>query len=170
MLSLHRNWLCDQALTIVQTQGAPYEVHADYLIAADGASSRIRKQLGIRMIGEPAMQHLVNIHFFSKELWQHVRERPAMLYFVFSKQAIVVLVAHDLQAGEMVAQVCICVCLSSGLSQSVSEHATAGATAPGAFLPDKADYLWHTLSPVLSHAMSVYLLLALSRRYQLPCT
>lgn len=86
-------------------QGKPYEVQAEYLVAADGASSRVRKQLGIDMIGEPAMQHLVNIHFFSRELWRHVKDRPAMLYFVFSSQAIVVLVAHNLQEGEMVAQV-----------------------------------------------------------------
>lgn len=86
-------------------QGAAYHLHADYLVAADGASSRIRKQLGIQMIGEPALQHLVNIHFFSKELWHHLKDRPAMLYFVFSSQAIVVLVAHNLQEGEMVAQV-----------------------------------------------------------------
>ena len=86
-------------------QGAPYQVHADYVVAADGASSRTRKQLGIHMIGEPALQHLVNIHFFSKELWHHLKSRPAMLYFVFSSQAIVVLVAHNLQEGEMVAQV-----------------------------------------------------------------
>lgn len=90
---------------MLQLQGASHPIHAKYLVAADGASSNIRKQLGIRMIGEPALQHLVNIHFFSKELWHHLRDRPAMLYFVFSSQAIVVLVAHNLQEGEMVAQV-----------------------------------------------------------------
>ena len=96
------------ALTGFCLQGSPYQVQTDYLIAADGASSRVRKQLGIDMVGEAAMQHLVNIHFFSKDLWQHVKERPAMLYFVFSNQAIVVLVAHNLQEGEMVAQVSDC--------------------------------------------------------------
>ncbi|KAA6420769.1 MAG: hypothetical protein FRX49_09346 [Trebouxia sp. A1-2] len=91
--------------SVSPSQGSPYQVQADYLIAADGASSRVRKQLGIDMVGEAAMQHLVNIHFFSKDLWHHVKDRPAMLYFVFSSQAIVVLVAHNLQEGEMVAQV-----------------------------------------------------------------
>ncbi|DBA95796.1 TPA: hypothetical protein ACH3X1_001346 [Trebouxia sp. C0004] len=91
--------------TVHPSQGSPYQVQARYLIAADGASSRVRKQLGIDMVGEAAMQHLVNIHFFSKDLWHHVKERPAMLYFVFSSQAIVVLIAHNLQEGEMVAQV-----------------------------------------------------------------
>ena len=95
-------------------QGKRYQLQADYLIAADGASSRVRKSLGIQLIGDPAMQHLVNIHFFSKQLWQHVKDRPAMLYFVFSSQAIVVLVAHNLQEGEMVAQVEQFTCLSAG--------------------------------------------------------
>ena len=99
-------------LTGLCLQGSAYQVQADYLIAADGASSRVRKQLGIGMVGEAAMQHLVNIHFFSKDLWHHVKDQPAMLYFVFSSQAIVVLVAHNLQEGEMVAQV-------SGCSESV---------------------------------------------------
>lgn len=92
-------------LTGLCLQGSPYRVQADYLVAADGASSRVRKQLGIDMVGEAAMQHLVNIHFFSRDLWHHMKDRPAMLYFVFSSQAIVVLVAHNLQEGEMVAQV-----------------------------------------------------------------
>ena len=100
--------LQQSVLTGLCLQGSPYQVQADYLIAADGASSRVRKQLGIDMVGEAAMQHLVNIHFLSKDLWQHVMERPAMLYFVFSSQAIVVLVAHNLQEGEMVAQVSRC--------------------------------------------------------------
>ena len=95
-------------LTGLCQQGSPYQVQADYLIAADGASSRVRKHLGINMVGEAAMQHLVNIHFFSKDLWHHMKDRPAMLYFVFSSQAVVVLVAHDLQQGEMVAQVSAC--------------------------------------------------------------
>ncbi len=107
-MSAFLSGLQQSVLTGLCLQGSPYQVQADYLIAADGASSRVRKQLGIDMVGEAAMQHLVNIHFFSKDLWQHVKERPAMLYFVFSSQAIVVLVAHNLQEGEMVAQVSSC--------------------------------------------------------------
>ena len=51
------------------------------------------------------MQHLLNIHFYAPRLWECVREQPAMLYFVFNADVIAVLVAHDLQRGEMVAQV-----------------------------------------------------------------
>ena len=57
------------------------------------------------MIGNPALQHLVNIHFFSRDMADLLKHRSAMLYFVFNSKAIVVLVAHNLQEGEMVAQV-----------------------------------------------------------------
>ena len=75
------------------------------MIAADGASSPIRKALGISMLGNPALQHLVNIHFSCPSIWQHVKDRPGMLYFVFGPEVIVVMVAHNLQEGELVAQV-----------------------------------------------------------------
>ena len=69
------------------------------------SSACCRELQGIAMEGEPVMQHLLNIHFYAPSLWEHVRERPAMLYFVFSADVIAVLVAHDLHRGEMVAQV-----------------------------------------------------------------
>jgi hypothetical protein len=59
------------------------------------------------MQGEPVMQHLLNVHFHAPRLWERVHERPAMLYFVFNADVIAVLVAHDLQRGEMVAQACL---------------------------------------------------------------
>lgn len=107
------------------TQGPQYQLRCDYLVAADGASSSIRKQLGIAMIGDPALQHLVNIHFFSRDMARLLKQRPAMLYFVFSNQAIVVLVAHNLQEGEMVAQVthahhCV-------MRRVVSKHGSCGS-------------------------------------------
>jgi hypothetical protein len=53
------------------------------------------------------MQHLINIHFSSPQLGQQLLAagRPAMLYFVFNRQVVSVIVAHDLQQGEFVAQV-----------------------------------------------------------------
>ena len=67
-------------------------------------------------------QHLMNIHFHAPKLWELVRDRPAMLYFIFNPTVISVLVAHDLESGELVAQVCAppacraahaCVCLNT---------------------------------------------------------
>ena len=67
--------------------------------AGDGAASSTRQQLGIAWEGTSDLQHLINIHFRSAKLAQHLRAAPAMLYFVFSPRAIVVLVAHDLRIG-----------------------------------------------------------------------
>lgn len=87
-------------------QGRSYKVECNYLIAADGANSSVRSMLGVKMMGIPAMQHLINIHFMAPGLRQHLHGREAMLYFVFNSEVITVVVAHDLQRGEFVAQVC----------------------------------------------------------------
>lgn len=81
--------------------------HASYLVAADGAHSPIRKQLGIDMDGPGTLQHLINIYFTSPELGSRLMDanRMGMLYFVFGIRNIVVLVAHNLRKGEFVAQV-----------------------------------------------------------------
>ena len=86
-------------------QGGPCEVDCSYLVGCDGAGSSIRCAAGIEMKGPAALQHLVNIHFFCPGLWQHILQRPAMLYFVFNSQVVSVLVGHDLPSGELVAQV-----------------------------------------------------------------
>ena len=80
-------------------------VEAAHLVVADGASSPLRRGLGIQMQGDAALQHLVNIHFTAPALRQRLAGREAMLYFVFNASVIAVLVAHDLQRGEYVAQV-----------------------------------------------------------------
>lgn len=78
-------------------------------MAADGANSRVRQALGVKMVGQAELQHLVNIHFWAPGIARRLRiERPAMLYFVFSPNAVVVIVAHDLNEGEFVAQVRCC--------------------------------------------------------------
>eukprot|EP00897_Mesotaenium_endlicherianum_P009928 jgi/Mesen1/8964/ME000056S08369 len=86
-------------------------IHCEYLVAADGAGSRIRRELGVAMEGDAQLQHFVNVHFCSRALGAALlapgaRARPAMLYFVFNERAIAVVVAHDLARGEFVAQVC----------------------------------------------------------------
>ncbi|MEW5298358.1 MAG: hypothetical protein WDW36_001490 [Sanguina aurantia] len=80
-------------------------LRGSYLVAADGAGSGVRAACGIGMSGQPALQHLINIHFFSPALAALAMTRPAMLYFVFSPRVVGVLVAHDLSSGEFVAQV-----------------------------------------------------------------
>ena len=54
---------------------------ARYLIAAEGAQSRVRRALGAKMIGEEKVYDSVNI-LFQADLTQWVKDRPAALYFV----------------------------------------------------------------------------------------
>jgi len=99
-------------------QGGAREVAADFLVAADGARSGVRRALGVPLAGRPALQHLLNIHFRAPAAaarllagaggvggaGERAAPRPAMLYFVFNRDVVAVLVAHDLRAGEFVAQ------------------------------------------------------------------
>src|SRR6188768_76123 len=43
--------------------GQRHQVRADYMIAADGAQSRVRRALGVQMLGEPDVYDSVNILF-----------------------------------------------------------------------------------------------------------
>jgi 2-polyprenyl-6-methoxyphenol hydroxylase-like FAD-dependent oxidoreductase len=54
---------------------------ARYLIAAEGAQSRVRRALAVKMIGEEEVYDSVNI-LFHADLTQWVEHRPAALYFV----------------------------------------------------------------------------------------
>lgn len=82
------------------------DIQCHFLVGTDGAGSSVRKSLGINMRGEKDLQKLVSVHFLSKALGQYlIKERPGMLFFIFNKDAIGVLVAHDLKQGEFVLQV-----------------------------------------------------------------
>ncbi|CAN4116218.1 unnamed protein product [Withania somnifera] len=82
------------------------DIQCHFLVGTDGAGSSVRKSLGINMRGEKDLQKLVSVHFLSQELGQYlIKERPGMLFFIFNKDAIGVLVAHDLNQGEFVLQV-----------------------------------------------------------------
>jgi putative polyketide hydroxylase len=64
-----------------RTSGAETPFKARYLIAAEGAQSRVRRALGVKMLGEEKVYDSVNI-LFRAELTQWVEHRPAALYFV----------------------------------------------------------------------------------------
>jgi 2-polyprenyl-6-methoxyphenol hydroxylase-like FAD-dependent oxidoreductase len=95
------------SVTVKPETGEEYTLVAKYLVAADGAHSSIRRSVGVRMVGPGTIQHLVNIHFISLNLGKALmrENRKGMLYFVFNKDVIAVIVAHDLERGEFVAQV-----------------------------------------------------------------
>lgn len=60
-------------------------ISCDFLVAADGAHSRIRKFLGIPMRGKERLQTLLNVHFRVSGLCRRLHPRPAMLYFVYNE-------------------------------------------------------------------------------------
>ena len=64
-----------------RTTGAETPFTARYLIAAEGAQSRVRRALGVTMVGEEKVYDSVNI-LFHADLTQWVEHRPAALYFV----------------------------------------------------------------------------------------
>lgn len=82
-------------------------LHCGLLLATDGARSTVRELVGISMEGERDLQKLVSVHFLSRDLGRYLSsQRPGMLFFIFNPGAIGVLVAHDLENGEFVLQVC----------------------------------------------------------------
>jgi 2,4-dichlorophenol 6-monooxygenase len=75
--------------------GEPHEVRSRWLIAADGAGSRVRKSLGIEMEGPQRIQSFLMIHF-EASLRELVRERLGVLHFVLDPEAGGAFIAHDI--------------------------------------------------------------------------
>ena len=84
-------------------KGEKYE--ADYIIGCDGASSTIRKLLGIRLNPSQVQEDIFSIHCTSKKLARILYNRPAMLYFIFNPKTSGVIVAHDLNEGEFIVHI-----------------------------------------------------------------
>jgi 2,4-dichlorophenol 6-monooxygenase len=77
-------------------RGGEYEVRSQWLLAADGAGSRVRTALGIDMIGPDRLQSFIMIHF-EANLRAVVRERPAILYWTVDPECLGAFVAHDIE-------------------------------------------------------------------------
>ncbi|CAM6010703.1 unnamed protein product [Sphagnum balticum] len=86
--------------------GQGQKLACQYLVAADGAGSSVRELAGVQMEGDENLQKLISVHFMSKQLGQHLLDSvPGMLYFVFNQRVIAVIVGHNLEAGEFIAQI-----------------------------------------------------------------
>ena len=72
-----------------------YQIEADWLIAADGAGSRVRQARGIEMIGPEKIQDFKNA-YFELNLREHI-ERPAKLYWIFEPSAVGTFIAHHIE-------------------------------------------------------------------------
>ena len=77
------------------SDGRVYEIDADWLIAADGAGSRVRQARGIEMIGPEKIQDFKNA-YFELNLRDHI-ERPAKLYWIFEPAAVGTFIAHHIE-------------------------------------------------------------------------
>jgi 2,4-dichlorophenol 6-monooxygenase len=75
-----------------RTKGTRKEFAATYLVACDGASSRVRQALAIPMNG-PVLQHMIGVHFHA-DLGSYVARRPGILYWVLNRDLLGVLIAH----------------------------------------------------------------------------
>lgn len=69
------------AVIIDRVTGVETKISAQYVIAADGAQSRIRRILDVRMLGQQNVYDSVNI-LFDADLRPWTAHRPAALYFV----------------------------------------------------------------------------------------
>lgn len=74
--------------------GRTTTVRSRYLLAADGAGSRVRKWLDIAMEGPASIQSFVAIHL-GADLRPLTADRPAVLHFVMDPAADGVFVGHD---------------------------------------------------------------------------
>lgn len=74
--------------------GETSRVRSRYVIGCDGAGSRVRKLLGIEMVGPPLIQCYVMIHF-GADLRALTADRPGVLHFVLDPEAPGTFIAHD---------------------------------------------------------------------------
>ncbi len=77
------------------TTGQERQVRGSYLVGCDGATSTVRRQLGIRYSGRGAMRRNVSFYFRSREFVGVAGKGVANLYFVFSPGSFGVVTAID---------------------------------------------------------------------------
>lgn len=74
--------------------GSPARTRASYVVAADGAYSPTRDRLGISMTGTEQIGNQMGVYFHA-DLWEHVKDHPYLLWWVYNAQASGVLIALD---------------------------------------------------------------------------
>ncbi|MEM8620073.1 MAG: FAD-dependent monooxygenase [Actinomycetota bacterium] len=79
-----------------RTTGDELTVRSDHVLAADGAGSRVRKSLGIGMVGPPSLQSFIAIYFAATDLRPMIADRLGVLHFVMDPAASGTFIAHDL--------------------------------------------------------------------------
>ena len=75
-----------RCVVVDRDTGRRTQVRSRYVIAADGAASFVRAQLGIELVGPGVLGHNVAIHF-AAPLMQHLPRKPIFLHFVDNDRA-----------------------------------------------------------------------------------
>lgn len=86
---------CVRSTVRRRSDDATLDIVSRYVIAADGAASRIRKALAIPMDGPEKLQDFVNA-YFELDLSKHVPV-PAKLYWILDPTAAGTLIAHHVE-------------------------------------------------------------------------
>ncbi len=87
-----------QRSTIEVDGGSPIEIESRYVIGADGAGSRVRKAIGIDMVGPDNLQTYLNIHFRAN-LRRELAGREGLLYWVMDGEVDGAFIAHDIESN-----------------------------------------------------------------------
>ncbi|QUR67495.1 FAD-dependent monooxygenase [Mycobacterium spongiae] len=82
----------DVAVRITDAAGASRTISARYLIAADGAASTVRRELGIAMAGS-ALRHVISVHF-SADLEKFRRNRRGPVMWTHAPKGLGVFIMH----------------------------------------------------------------------------
>lgn len=87
----------DGVVSSIAADGETYEVRSRWLLACDGAGSRVRKWLGTEPVGPARMQSFIMIHF-EANLRPLVADRPGVLFWITDPAGPGALVAHDIDS------------------------------------------------------------------------
>jgi 2-polyprenyl-6-methoxyphenol hydroxylase-like FAD-dependent oxidoreductase len=86
----------DQIVVEVESPEGTYSVRTSYLLAADGAGSRVRTWLGIEPIGPSSIENFVTVHF-AADLSELTAPNLAVLHFVVDPASGGIFVCHGLR-------------------------------------------------------------------------
>ncbi len=87
----------DGVTSVIRDGARTYGVRSRWLLAADGAGSRVRAALDIAPIGPDALQHMVMMHL-AANFRPLVAHRPGVLFWTTDPDATGAFVAHDIDA------------------------------------------------------------------------
>lgn len=76
----------------VRDSGGIEDICAQYVIAADGAGSTVRRELGVAMTG-PVLQHMVSVHF-SADLQRFYRNRRGPVMWTHTPAGVGTIIVH----------------------------------------------------------------------------